>query len=62
MCEVRDLKHLDKQSLVYEFKRQKEKRPNMSADEVKQESVEGGEQETGLSGGINETSIKMMYY
>lgn len=51
MCEGRDLKHLDKQSLVYEFKRQKEKRPNMSADEVKQESVEGGEQETGLPGG-----------
>lgn len=34
----------------------------MSADEVKQESVEGMEQETGLPGGINETFIKMMYH
>lgn len=34
----------------------------MSTDEVKQESVERVEQETGLPGGINETFIKMMYH
>lgn len=34
----------------------------MSADEMRQESVEGVEQETALPGGINETFIKMMYH